>query len=234
MATKETTPEVEALLTPTEYFDMLKGKRQEADKESIQQMYDAACKLMRKYQVTGQRSGAQKLYKFAQVCEKELQAIEFGVTTYVNRKDLDEYISNIASKQVVIIELENYERDIPDELVDQISKFREHHIFDAYYVLFTDYTGGERKKVETARREKDPILFGAMMIGKQINSRLYYIGSWTDEYCDLTLDKMVAEFSKKNLNSPAIPITKEYPTYEEFCESFKESKKTDDDNSGKK
>lgn len=212
-------------LSPSEYFDLLKGKRQEVTTEELQALYDNACSMMNKYKITGQRSGAEKLYKFAQVCEKELRAVAAGITTYVSRKDIDDYIKNIASKQVVIIELENYERDIPDELVDKIADLQEKKIFDAFYVVFTDYTGGERKKVEQARRDKDPILFGAMLIGDQVNTRLYYIGDWVDEYCDLTLDKMVAEFAAKKKPTPAVPITKEYPTLEEFKKSFEESKK---------
>lgn len=217
--TKETT------LSPSEYFDLLKGKRQEVTTQELQALYDNACAVMNKYKITGQKSGAEKLYKFAQVCEKEIKAVEAGINTYVSRKDIDEYIQNIASKQVVIIELENYERDIPDELVDKIAELQEKKIFDAFYVVFTDYTGGERKKVEQARRDKDPILFGAMLIGDQVNTRLYYIGDWVDEYCDLTLDKMIAEFAKSKKASPVVPITKEYPTLEAFKKSFEDSKK---------
>lgn len=225
MATKKEETTEQKTMSPSEYFDLLKGKREKATKEALQNLYDNACALMNKYKITGQRTGAEKLYKFAQVCEKELRAVDVGIDTYVNRKDIDEYIQKIASKQVVIIELENYERDIPDELVEKIADLQEKKIFDAFYVVFTDYTGGERKKVEQARREKDPILFGAMMIGEQVNTRLYYIGDWVDEYCDLTLDKMVTEFSKKNMASPAIPITKKYESLEAFRKAFNESQK---------
>ena len=33
---------------------------------------------------------------------------------------------------------------------------------DKLYILFTDYTGKEQRKVAKERREKDPILFGAL------------------------------------------------------------------------
>ena len=38
-----------------------------------------------------------------------------------------------------------------------------------------------------------------------MNERFYFIGDWVDEYCDLTLDKMVAEVkevSQKNILHP--------------------------------
>ena len=224
MKEKETKePEV---LTPKEYFDILKGKREEATLESLQQVYDNACTLMKKYTVTGQKSGAVKLYNFATVCEKEIAAVNAGINTYVNRFDLDEYISKIASKDVVIIELENYEREIPDEIVDKLFDLKEKNIFDEYYVVFTDYTGKERKKVEQKRRDKDPILFGAMKIGNQLNTRLYYIGDWTDEFCDLTLEKMVKEF-KSDCNhkyDPTKDIKSLYPTLDEFKKAFENNK----------
>ena len=233
MATKKKTGDTpteevkEEVLTPKEYFDILKGKREEATSEKLRAMYDAANRMMRKYTITGQKSGAEKLYKFAQVCEKELKAVEAGINTYVNRQDIDEYINKIASKSVVIIELENYERDIPDDVVDKIADLQEKNIFDQFFVVFTDYTGGERKKVEKKRQDKDPILFGAMKIGRQYNTRLYYIADWVDDYCDLTLDKLVSEFSKKNGSTPVKPITEEYPTLESFKAAFE--KRDEDD-----
>lgn len=212
--------EEKEVLTPSQYFDLLKEKKQEANKDEFKNLYDNACTLMKRYQITGQKSGALKLYKFAEVCKKEIEAIEAGITTYVTRFDLDEYISQIASKDVVLIELENFERDLPDDVIDKVAELKEKNIFDAYYVVFTDYSGGERKKVEQKRRDKDPILFGAMMIGEQINTRMYYIADWVDDYCDLTLDKMVKEFADKKKPSPVIDIKAEYPTLEDFKKSF--------------
>jgi len=44
-------------------------------------------------------------------------------------------------------------------------------------------------------KAKDPILFGVMK-----NSRnLYFIADWEDEYCDLTLSKMLNVLGKKSL-----------------------------------
>ena len=69
------------------------------------------------------------------------------------------------------------------------------NLFDEFYIVCTDYNGRLSKQIKKERREKDPILFGAFLDrnNEAINERFYYIGSWVDEYCDLTLDKMVAE-----------------------------------------
>lgn len=94
-----------------------------------------------------------------------------------------------------IVELSRYMREIPDELVETVEKSRE--LFDELYVVFTDYTGKEERKVEKERRDKDPILFGVFKNGSNVSDRFYFLGDWVDEYCDLTLDKMVEEYKAK-------------------------------------
>lgn len=72
-------------------------------------------------------------------------------------------------------------------------------IFTTLYVLYTDYTGKEEKRVEAERRTRDPILFGAFVSPDRSSmvERFYYLGDWQDEYCDLTLDRMVEEMKSK-------------------------------------
>lgn len=61
------------------------------------------------------------------------------------------------------------------------------------------YTKREERRVEAIKREKDPILFGTFQdtATRTVVERFYFIGDWTDEYCDLTLDKMVAVVKEK-------------------------------------
>ena len=95
--------------------------------------------------------------------------------------------------------LEKYEREIPDEIVSIIEQVKDK--FDQLYILFTDYTGKVERQIEKERRQKDPILFGTFQNEKTrtVIDRFYFLGDWEDEYCDLTLDKMVneVEASKK-------------------------------------
>lgn len=95
-----------------------------------------------------------------------------------------------------IIELENYEREIPDEIVEIIGRVKDK--FDQLYIVFTDYTGKVERQVQKERRAKDPILFGTFQnqTSRTVIDRFYYLGDWEDEYCDLTLDKMVNETKK--------------------------------------
>lgn len=86
--------------------------------------------------------------------------------------------------------------EIPDEIVEVVAAVKDK--FDQLYVVFTDYTGKVERQVEKERREKDPILFGTFQnpSNRTVIDRFYYLGDWEDEYCDLTLDKMVNETEK--------------------------------------
>ena len=95
-------------------------------------------------------------------------------------------------------------REIPDEIVDTVAKVKD--IFDELYVVFTDYTGKEERKVAKERRDKDPILFGVFKNNVVVSDRFYFLGDWVDEYCDLTLDKFIDQYKEKNGYSPANEI----------------------------
>ena len=84
--------------------------------------------------------------------------------------------------------IKNFNRPLPQNVVNKISKINDLEIFDNYVVLYYDPEGKVYK--ETAREEakrKDPILFG-LIAG---SNKLYYITDWVDEYCDLTLEKFI-------------------------------------------
>jgi hypothetical protein len=60
----------------------------------------------------------------------------------------------------------------------------------------------EANKIAEAERRKDPILFGVIRGSR----KLYYLGSWEDEYCDLTLDKFIEQFGEEAINKNNINI----------------------------
>jgi len=99
----------------------------------------------------------------------------------------------VADDVVKIIDIQSYEREIPDEIVEIIELVG--GMFDQLYIVFTDYTGDVERQVEEERRSKDPILFGVFQnrSTRSVIDRFYYLGDWVDEYCDLTLDKLVNE-----------------------------------------
>lgn len=187
----------ELTYTPDQYFQFIKDKKQTITDEALQQIYDNCLELLNKYKITGQTKGMRKLLFHLECVEKERELVALGVDTFIYRDDIEEYIDNVAKDVVKIIDLENYEREIPDEIVYVVESVS--GIFDKLYVLFTDYTGKVERQVEKERRSADPILFGTFQneSSRAVVDRFYYLGDWEDEFCDLTLDKMVGEFKRE-------------------------------------
>lgn len=194
----------EKQITPSQYFDILKNGKNTITTEALKNSFDVFVKLGEKYKKLGQRESMKKLCFLAETLAKEEKLIELGVDTFVYKDTIEDYIENVSDKAVKIVELSRYMREVPDELVDIIEKTKEY--FDEYYVVFTDYTNKEERKVEKERRDKDPILFGAFKNSHNVSDRFYFLGDWVDEYCDLTLDKMITEYKEKKEYSPALEI----------------------------
>lgn len=197
----------EKTITPSQYFDYLKGAKNTITTQALKDSYDTFLKLADKYQKLGQIESLKKLCFLADTLVKEEKLIELGITTYVYKDTIEDYIENVADKTVKIVELSRYMREIPDELIETIEKSKP--LFDEFYVVFTDYTGKEERKVEKERRDKDPILFGVFKNQTNVADRFYFLGDWVDEYCDLTLDKMVEQYKTKNGKTPV--VTTEIP-----------------------
>lgn len=193
---KQNTTEETIELTPQEYFEQVKERKHHITDEELVKVYDNCLELLNKYKITGQRKGIRKLLFHLECVEKEREIVKMGIDTFIYRDDIEEYIDTVAKDTVKIIELENYEREIPDEIVNLIAKVKDK--FDQLYIVFTDYTGKVARRIEKERRTKDPILFGTFqnLQSRTVIDRFYYLGDWEDEYCDLTLDKMVNETEK--------------------------------------
>ena len=183
-------------LNPHDYFNAVKDCRQYITDDDLDRYYENCLILLAKMQKTGQKSAMRRLIFNIDCVTKERELVKAGINSFVYESDITNYIENVASKVVKIVELENFNREVPDEIVDVIDRVG--HLFDQMYVVFTDYTGEEERKVTAARREKDPILFGSFQNkrGSLRAERFYYLGDWVDEYCDLTLDKMVSEMKQ--------------------------------------
>lgn len=208
---KDVKVEEKETLTPSEYFEQIKSMKEKCTKDDLQALYETAMTKFKKYMVTGQKEAARHLYNLCELAKREMDIIDAGIDTFVYRADIDTYVNNVADDCVVAIELENYEREIPDEIVDKIVMCKEKNLFDKYYIFFTDYTGEHRSKVDEKKKAKDPILFGNCLIEGKVSDRMYFIGDWVDEYCSLTLDKMIDAMSREykdgaSMKRPVTPI----------------------------
>ena len=208
-------------ISPSQYFDYIKNAKNDITTEALKESYSVFLKLAEKYTKLGQKESLKKLCFLADTLKKEEKLIELGITKYIYKDVIEDYIESVADKTVKIIELSRYMREVPDELVETIEKSKD--LFDEFYVVFTDYTGKEERKVEKERRDKDPILFGVFKNNSNVADRFYFLGDWVDEYCDLTLDKMVEQYQENKGYSPAVE-TKIPETTDELIEILKSYK----------
>ena len=112
--------EQKEVITPSQYFDFLKGAKQIITTEALKNSYDSFLTLADKYQKLGQVESLKKLCFLADTLVKEEKLIEMGISTYVYKDVIEDYITHVADKTVKIIELSRYMREIPDELVDTV------------------------------------------------------------------------------------------------------------------
>ncbi len=197
----------ESKMSPQEYFNIIKKRKHTITNEQLQKVYDNCLELLNKYKITGQTTGMDKLLFHLKCIEKEQEIVSMGINTFIYRDDIEFYIDEVASDVVKIIDIESYEREIPDDIVKIISQVKDK--FDQLYIVFTDYTGKVERKVQKERRRKDPILFGTFQDAesRSVIDRFYYLGDWIDDYCDLTLDKMVNELDRVGKRNVAHTIS---------------------------
>ena len=112
-------------LTPTDYFDKLKGMKKYIDNEEILNEINICLELMKTPKMLGQKKMLEHLYHQMVIRIRESFAILNGYQLYVLRDDIVYYIDKIAKKTVKIIELENYVREIPDDVAYKIYSAKE-------------------------------------------------------------------------------------------------------------
>lgn len=208
-------------VTPTVYFNHVKDMRRDIADENLQTVADNCLILLNKTKLTGQTKSAKKIFNQYQLIMRELKAATFGFNTIVYKSDIEKFITKISKHPVKIIELENFPREVDDSVIDKLMIAKENELFDEYYVIFTDYSEKETKKVAKERRDKDPILFGAFKSDDNNGipeTRFFYIGDWVDKYCELTLEEMLTQYetSEKVAAKYMIDIPKDVDALKEY------------------
>lgn len=226
----------ETAKTPSEYFKYLKELVKGIDNESINAAIVAVQDVIRTCVVTGQKALANGLVTKLELMIRERNAVEHGYTQILNRVDFEAWAFDIADKAnksgdpnpIHLIELRNYTRTIPDDVLDKVGEARNY--FDMLYVAYTDYTGETVRKVEKAKRDKDPIVFGAFLVpsangNKMASEHLFFIADWVDDFCDLTMDQVIKSYKKATKEDILLPVERFTTTdLEEIKKQIKEMK----------
>ena len=228
-----------AVISVKEFMDLMKHKEEgnELDLDVIEENLQKIEPECNKAHLLGQKLLLSRLAFVKKILEKEKKILENGLSPkYVWLNDVKRYIALVENQNTKIIQLEHFERLIPDEVATELIRVKGMGIFDNFAILYNEPEDPDgindkpivKEEIEKERnRLKDPILFGYFKerykIDKtdnpgtfidadevtHISDKLYYIADWEDEYCDLTLEAVLdtlAKNKKKDVNVDASDI----------------------------
>ena len=161
-------------------------------------------KLIQQASKNGQMALMEQLASNLCTYKLEIQMLSMGVHKYVTEETIVTFYK-MCKKGLRFDWVKNYTRQIPETVLAVKQRADELEIFDNYAILHYDPDATAYSKTNEERR--DPILFGVL----RDSTKLYFIGDWIDEYCDLTLEQLADLVGKEKIHNIEIP------------ESFKET-----------
>lgn len=192
-------------MEPNAYFEDIKNNIQQLNDEELIKAFNRYLQVIEDAIALGQEDLVELSRFQAKTIQKELTAYKEGIRRYVYTDDIIKFIDKVKpARSVRIIDLKNYRRVIPEENRNVIKEVKSKNIFDKFCVIYTDYTettNPSPKEQKIIKENRDPICFGYFenTTSQEKGSRFYFITDWIDEYCDLTLDKMIELADEKHL-----------------------------------
>lgn len=151
--------------------------------------------LLEKARKMGQRAQEEQLVDNIIIHIYESVLYSSGANKYITVDDLAR-LQEKCKKQLDLDYIKNFNRIIPDDIAKKKMMMDSLGVFDNYLILHYNPSGINYKETKKEiKAKKDPILFGII----RGSNKLYYIGSWEDEYCDLTWDEVVDKIGERVL-----------------------------------
>lgn len=236
-----------------EIFTEIKNRIDKTDKTQLKDYANNLEVALKSAIDTKQKLLIEQCLFFKKCLKKEERLVEIGINKFIYKDDIEDLVETLNTsndKNIYLIDLDRFPRVIPKDVAKKIKKIQKEKLFDNYYVMYTDYTNKTKnlKKAESGetRPSKDPIVFGAFLAHSKdtkinyMGERLYYIADWIDEFCDLTMDRVlreapevvfdiyangvVDEETRKNIEKLEQEMDKKW-SREEVIESFQEKPK---------
>ena len=150
-------------------------------------------KAIERAKTAGQRALVEQLGKTVVAVRAETQLLTMKLPKYLEEEAIVAFIKQ-TKKGLRLDWVANFTRVIPDALITLKADADARGIFDNYVVLHYDPTAKSWAETEEEKaRRRDPILFGVI----EGRRRLYYVGDWVDDLCDLTLDQVADLLGKE-------------------------------------
>lgn len=156
---------------------------------------------------SGQVALKEKLFNNLVINKYETILFSKGLVKAVTEETIVK-LAKDSPKALALDYIQNYIRNIPISVIKKKFEIDRLEIFDNYVILHYDpngvsYAKTNKEKEEEEKKKRDPIMFGVI----EGSTKLYYIDSWEDEYCDLTWDKMVDIIGKQTIEKDFISET---------------------------
>lgn len=143
----------------------------------------------------GQTALAEKIKLFRHVHRLESQLVALQFVKVITEEQLIEFADG-CEFGLRLDWIKNFTRYIPSDVIEKKQKADALQLFDNYVILHYDPDNNFNQLTESEiEKKKDPILFGVFRDSR----KLYYIGDWVDELCDLTFSDLVDRIGKDNL-----------------------------------
>jgi hypothetical protein len=180
-------PKPEQVISVKYVFDLVLTNPEEL---TLLRERDAAFQeLIDRATAAGQTSLIKQLESEREIRKFESTLFAKGMKRYISEPQLLKFVQG-CERGLCLDWIQHFTRMIPQGVVDAKVKCDEAGLFDNYCVLHFDpdekATTQADRDAATAKR-KDPILFGVMRGSR----KLYFVGDWTDELCDLTIQQVV-------------------------------------------
>lgn len=175
------------------YFKFLKNSLKRSEQSVIKERMSKVARMVNSTLATGQKVLFENLGIKLVELTKESEIIACGFDRYLSKKYIDKMwmVKEFKDNNIKQCTLKEFPRVIPAKQRKDMELALKKNLFDEIKIIYLDYTREELKTNERKIRDKDPIAFGII---NEIPDRYYYICDWVDEYCDLTLNKLVDNF----------------------------------------
>lgn len=188
-------------MTVEEFFKSIKNTKSQLNK--LDKRLEGYQVALQQAKDLGQVALMERLEGQIEVIRSESQLYANNMVKVVTEEQVVKFARD-SEKGLCLDWIKNFTRQIPEKFVKVKKKLDGLKVFDNYVILHYDPEGKNSglTSEEEVEKKKDPILFGVIL-----NSRkLYYIGDWKDEYCDLTLDDFFDKFGKEAITKNNITV----------------------------
>lgn len=185
----------EPTITIEQFFASLKNSAEEL--VLVEQRLDGYRRALLDAEQTGQTALCERIAVDIEAVRAETQLHAIGLSRYLSEETVVRFYKE-SPKGLRLDWVANFLRVIPASVRETKVRCDELGIFDNYAVLHYD---PETKAFAETQAEllarQDPILFG-LVEGRR---RLYFVGDWIDETCDLTLEQIADRLGKDSVET---------------------------------